>query len=196
MRGKVACIRRYQRPPGITPAHAGKSQPHMLVVIIDRDHPRACGEKKFVSPCVRVCLGSPPRMRGKGRRQHTLHHRRGITPAHAGKSNGDDHERRNARDHPRACGEKAFRACICPSPLGSPPRMRGKEIAQGGSRHTFGITPAHAGKSICHTVKLAGNWDHPRACGEKLASNLLLSIQLGSPPRMRGKAALNVWHAW
>ena len=67
--------------------------------------------------------------------------------------------------------------------------MRGKEIAQGGSRHTFGITPAHAGKSICHTVKLAGNWDHPRACGEKLASNLLLSIQLGSPPRMRGKVS-------
>ena len=49
----------------ITPAYAGKSSHisgHDLCVW---DHPRICGEKFPVSPCLLLQLGSPPHMRGK-----------------------------------------------------------------------------------------------------------------------------------
>ena len=51
-----------------------------------------------------------------------------------------------AKDHPRACGEKVvdvFREHRIP---GSPPRMRGKGMADTPKIFGARITPAHAGK--------------------------------------------------
>ena len=50
------------------------------------DHPRVCGEKLFQSPLLRLPLGSPPRVRGKGGRTGSSGQHTGITPACAGKS--------------------------------------------------------------------------------------------------------------
>ena len=71
---------------------------------------------------------------------------------------------------------------------GSPPRMRGKELAVGVIRQHGGITPAHAGKRACTTTGTTRRKDHPRVCGEKSASTSCCALALGSPPRMRGKA--------
>ena len=59
--------------------------------------------------------------------------------------------------------------------------------------NTSGITPAYAGKSMCHSFLTAGHWDHPRVCGEKLPSLSMVPTPIGSPPRMRGKAAVIVF---
>ena len=55
-----------------------------------------------------------------------------------------------------------------------------------------GITPAHAGKSRSRRKRGKYVRDHPRACGEKLLQSGQMTQDQGSPPRMRGKAALGV----
>ena len=50
-----------------------------------------------------------------------------------------------------------------------------------------GITPAHAGKRLTRATRLMLKRDHPRACGEKFDEEGECKLQVGSPPRMRGK---------
>ena len=65
------------------------------------------------------------------------------------------------------CGEKMMKAGSNCAMLGSPPRMRGKDVPDDKEASGHGITPAYAGKSIRAYVKIWNEW--------------------GSPPRMRGK---------
>ena len=53
----------------------------------------------------------------------------------------------------------------------------------------YGITPAHAGKSFFDFFSEFLQRDHPRTCGEKCKSCIMLPPALGSPPHMRGKVA-------
>ena len=127
MRGKVFWLLATLCQPGITPAYAGKSQNHRPTHLVQKDHPRLCGEKF---------------MRWAMRRISNR-----ITPAYAGKRPRGGGTPPDPRDHPRLCGEKdGFISNIDPE-WGSPPPMRGKvpkmDPMQGQSR----ITPAYAGKS-------------------------------------------------
>ena len=129
MRGKGNLFTGNRLPPGITPAHAGKSGSHNAGVLYAWDHPRTCGEKyqlgvvkllsEWITPAhAGKSLHPPPLTRWGG----------GITPAHAGKRPAPPAWLPLRRDHPRTCGEKcSFGHCLASS-----------------SR----ITPAHAGKSL------------------------------------------------
>ena len=65
--------------------------------------------------------------------------------------------------------------------------MRGKERRNHGTNVCGGITPAYAGKSgCCHHLVIFVE-DHPRVCGEKGSLTRVCLVELGSPPRMRGK---------
>ena len=77
--------------------------------------------------------------------------------------------------------------------LGSPPHMRGKVKRYIKELPPLGITPAYAGKSCFGTGCSEGRKDHPRICGEKLALTLSWATTSGSPPHMRGKAAVLGW---
>ena len=66
--------------------------------------------------------------------------------------------------------------------------MRGKEILDALRTALVGITPAYAGKSHFLVVNEILTKDHPRVCGEKMAMRKSVRLNLGSPPRMRGKA--------
>ena len=72
---------------------------------------------------------------------------------------------------------------------GSPPRMRGKDFHVGDGLRFAGITPAYAGKRGGFHRQLSRVKDHPRVCGEKQVASRQTTTHLGSPPRMRGKAA-------
>ena len=97
-------------------------------------------------------IGSPPRVRGKGVQSCNERVAVGITPAYAGKSWGRARTSSRRRDHPRVCGEKNACWGVPQTPLGSPPRMRGKvDDVPGGVLHR-GITPACAGKSCSSSV--------------------------------------------
>ena len=52
----------------------------------------------------------------------------------------------------------------------------------------FWITPACAGKRRSDWIIRSIYWDHPRVCGEKALKSWLMSGDVGSPPRVRGKA--------
>ena len=110
-----------------------------------------------------------------------------ITPACAGKSRFHHACTSRHRDHPRVCGEKAFCFRLFLFVRGSPPRMRGKASPQKAAEPVKRITPAYAGKSSCCFCVVAGRWDHPRVCGEKLQQHGPGFGPWGSPPRMRGK---------
>ena len=91
---------------------------------------------------------------------------------------------------PRVCGEK-----LCPGFFfshfgGSPPRMRGKEAAPRLPCGAARITPAYAGKRHNDRNGQVTEKDHPRVCGEKVDGDRNRSRQMGSPPRMRGKACV------
>ena len=109
----------------ITPACAGKSFTSAVSVASCRDHPRVCGEKSQPPFCFTFPAGSPPRVRGKGRRGMDCSLRIGITPACAGKSPNGRTMMNTSRDHPRVCGDKFDWHKILQSNKGSPPRVRG-----------------------------------------------------------------------
>ena len=126
MRGKDARAVKDARRVGITPAHAGKSTYFCLLSLMQKDHPRPCGEKWCCDMADAHLKGSPPPMRGKGRRaeDHGLSER--ITPAHAGKRTLTMTTFRTIKDHPRPCGEKLYAGTGYGRNVGSPPPTRGK----------------------------------------------------------------------
>ena len=68
--------------------------------------------------------------------------------------------------------------------------MRGKAINHLEATLSLGITPAYAGKrSACRRKRDFGR-DHPRLCGEKDTFVNAGGNSWGSPPPMRGKAAI------
>ena len=65
--------------------------------------------------------------------------------------------------------------------------MRGKPREHPPLDDHIGITPAYAGKTFGLSSNASGSWDHPRVCGENTPRDYGQKIQIGSPPRMRGK---------
>ena len=187
MRGKAPNLAVGSSGERITPAHAGKRRHESTYPARGADHPRACGEKRPGLQRRRADTGSPPRMRGKAPRHDGALREGRITPAHAGKSDGSGDVTFTATDHPRACGEKDEQPLPQFSNVGSPPRMRGKDISKSFRMYRSRITPAHAGKRTLGQRAGYRAADHPRACGEKAASCVPFDGAHGSPPRMRGK---------
>ena len=68
--------------------------------------------------------------------------------------------------------------------------MRGKEVRALGETLEKGITPAYAGKRQKSSIRISAYRDHPRLCGEKCGQCPKYQIRSGSPPPMRGKAAV------
>ena len=99
------------RRSGITPAYAGKSFKAQILITPLKDHPRVCGEKDFTPSPADFALGSPPRMRGKVRRERGPMRSRRITPAYAGKRHNGKKKAIPGQDHPRVCGEKPCPGC-------------------------------------------------------------------------------------
>ena len=191
MRGKGFFHFTHEMFEGITPACAGKSIIEATSRALNEDHPRVCGEKNSASVIRNCKQGSPPRMRGKGEGQGNSHQERRITPAYAGKSRIRRACTDRHRDHPRMCGEKCEAYARIHGMVGSPPRMRGKALENGGGSLDVRITPACAGKSHFATNFHLNKRDHPRMCGEKWDKLPREIKQKGSPPHVRGKECVN-----
>ena len=167
MQGKEMPKGLVHRAAGITPAYAGKRTLFFVHYANGRDHPRVCGEKRFLPPSLAFYGGSPPRMRGKVFKKTTGVLPKGITPAYAGKSLRLLGFPRSSQDHPRICGEKLMNISTPTALQGSPPRMRGKAGIAAGTCRAVRITPAYAGKSLHGKGRGGAAGDHPRICGEK-----------------------------
>ena len=130
-------------------------------------------------------------MRGKRCGLYKVLYRFRITPADAGKTDIQRAAGSIIRDHPRGCGENAYFRSDEDAERGSPPRMRGKLTIHVRYLQTVGITPADAGKTAKKRVRRRYTRDHPRGCGENCISRSIGTVQVGSPPRMRGKLQKN-----
>ena len=146
-----------------------------------------CGEKQKSVSISCSQIGSPPRVRGKGRFSLTICSKLGITPACAGKSPTQSCAPWSTWDHPRVCGEKGTVTKSKMVARGSPPRVRGKVHLAHLVVDGPGITPACAGKSRGWRDHAPRQQDHPRVCGEKLVVERRHHGRRGSPPRVRGK---------
>ena len=132
-------------------------------------------------------LGSPPRVRGKAFQRVKILLNLGIAPACAVKRFQFVLRLHAPGDYPRVCGEKTLSSVKSSGVSGSPPHVRGKGLEKLAHERRRGITPARAGKSTELRQRYGWCRDHPRVCGEKWKLVMVLSPQIGSPPRMRGK---------
>jgi len=147
MRGRPHRQGRHRLRRRTTPAHAGKTRSSGRLLLVARDHPRACGEDLGGIARDGAPVGPPPRMRGRLVQQLQDTTEGGTTPAHAGKTDTFWPAAGLWWDHPRACGEDSGTEMIESPNSGPPPRMRGR-LDQARQRATDkGTTPAHAGKT-------------------------------------------------
>ena len=191
---------------GITPAYAGKSI-HALLCACRLGSPRVCGKRAPFQKCL-LWVGITPAYAGKraarSQADPPQDHPRvcGESYTQLFLATTADHPRvcgergscvpmtGNAWDHPRVCGEKPAYIHGLVLLVGSPPRMRGKVSAFRSASVAVGITPAYAGKRCAAISTMKPAWDHPRVCGEKFIGHMQHRGELGSPPRMRGKACI------
>ncbi len=171
---------------GIIPALAGNTRYCRQYMATVGDHPRACGEHATDANAMLPIKGSSPRLRGTRALLAMSVNRVGIIPALAGNTVDVHRSSLMMRDHPRACGEHHW-ALRSRSPwTGSSPRLRGTLEFFAHGVFSFGIIPALAGNTLSLSCFGLIRWDHPRACGEHAARLIMLSIVLGSSPRLRG----------
>ena len=186
LRGTLWQFARENATIWIIPALAGNTTDSVPRHHAVWDHPRACGEHPVLPAVHGDGGGSSPRLRGTRDRRERHVANQGIIPALAGNTIGPCVRARRGRDHPRACGEHpAWFPFLCLL-LGSSPRLRGTLEFFAHGVFSFGIIPALAGNTLSLSCFGLIRWDHPRACGEHAARLIMLSIVLGSSPRLRG----------
>ena len=85
-RGKRNGIREDITSAGLIPAHAGKTSCFPRMDRTNRAHPRSRGENAYFDWIASIDEGSSPLTRGKHRTHRLPGRRRGLIPAHAGKT--------------------------------------------------------------------------------------------------------------
>ena len=153
----------------IIPAHAGNSLASVIPMACNNDHPRSCGEQSPTFSMMERVSGSPPLMRGTEIIGGCVKVLVRITHAHAGNRQYNRLSDTGHQDHPRSCGEQVVPSGPVMASTGSPPLMRGTEVAIKLWARSDGITPAHAGNSCPECARHTLDGDHPRSCGEQLA---------------------------
>ena len=146
-RGKHALAVARLDSAGLIPAHAGKTAPRSPRSRPAPAHPRSRGENnRWLATSLRS-QGSSPLTRGKRRRAPTPRPRHRLIPAHAGKTTWSSAVKSRMRAHPRSRGENLVSIAAEVITAGSSPLTRGKRCAYRSCSETWGLIPAHAGKT-------------------------------------------------
>ena len=149
MRGARVRFRSHFPLLGIIPADAGSTHGLTSLTLVNRDHPRGCGEHIFRHTSVCFPSGSSPRMRGAQRPEQRDRHDQGIIPADAGSTHPGYRRIVPCQDHPRGCGEHYWQRSWPVWSGGSSPRMRGAPGHIPADGDKTGIIPADAGSTGC-----------------------------------------------
>ena len=186
-RGKLEREAREVDSSRLIPAHAGKTGHPLGRGEPVWAHPRSRGENASAERSKRGRTGSSPLTRGKHAQQAPQPIRRGLIPAHAGKTSPLFGLGMTMTAHPRSRGENT---AFDPDPatmVGSSPLTRGKHGQFVGAERDSGLIPAHAGKTVIEvdTGQLVGA--HPRSRGENEKIRRIHAARSGSSPLTRGK---------
>ena len=144
------------------------------------------GEHVVTSGIATSVPGSSPRVRGTPRDHARWFDGQRIIPACAGNAPAVRTRRRRSTDHPRVCGERDGLMPTASANTGSSPRVRGTQAARRRLGALVRIIPACAGNAHHERDLSQAPADHPRVCGERVASRNLNMYILGSSPRVRG----------
>ena len=131
--------------------------------------------------------GSSPLTRGKPRLRWRLPCRRGLIPAHAGKTAPKALRSQSRRAHPRSRGENVCNGSVEVFECGSSPLTRGKPDSRSCAATRGRLIPAHAGKTCMSVTWTSTRPAHPRSRGENMRSPASGTISPGSSPLTRGK---------
>ena len=171
----------------LIPAHAGKTLGEVLERYVAGAHPRSRGENRETGRIRVRSLGSSPLTRGKLPPRSARGRRRGLIPAHAGKTCFRRSVWRRGPAHPRSRGENDQGAPDHVWPAGSSPLTRGKRNQQGCPRARRRLIPAHAGKTTTGRARSSCTQAHPRSRGENEINKAAREHAAGSSPLTRGK---------
>ena len=137
-----------------------------------RAHPRSRGENDDTGGESRVINGSSPLTRGKRVRDEGRASRRGLIPAHAGKTPNGQTDTSGLWAHPRSRGENSTNFAMILPLTGSSPLTRGKLGVGVVPGYLAGLIPAHAGKTITRLTPVITYGAHPRSRGENTQSGV------------------------
>ena len=132
-------------------------------------------------------MGSSPLTRGKRTNYINATTKRGLIPAHAGKTRGRASCSTSATAHPRSRGENSGGQVPDHAYPGSSPLTRGKPRHHVQMRHEGRLIPAHAGKTRCKDSCQSYGAAHPRSRGENKTARTTSRAACGSSPLTRGK---------
>ena len=135
---------------------------------------------------VRFGRGSSPHVRGAPVRKVSINVSHGIIPACAGSTVMPTWTITKLGDHPRMCGEHISAKSFPVMSGGSSPHVRGARVRRNVGDVQRGIIPACAGSTIIRILNIMTFRDHPRMCGEHLATLDALVLSVGSSPHVRG----------
>ena len=185
MRGAPTATFAHSLGQRIITADAGSTSPSTASPPCPADHPRGCGEHRFLYVLLTVSRGSSPRMRGARAERGGYRPAGGIIPADAGSTMSILMPLTPVQDHPRGCGEHVDRIVGQREFEGSSPRMRGAPDGAQLERWQDGIIPADAGSTpVAGRLDIEAG-DHPCGCGEHTLLPFALATSGGSSPRMR-----------
>ena len=174
----------------LIPAHAGKTLGEVLERYVAGAHPRSRGENRETGRIRVRSLGSSPLTRGKLPPRSARGRRRGLIPAHAGKTCFRRSVWRRGPAHPRSRGENLFSPFSLATRAGSSPLTRGKRPGCARSRMARRLIPAHAGKTKSTRLPASTPPAHPRSRGENEFTDGTRHQIDGSSPLTRGKPGL------
>ena len=171
----------------LIPAHAGKTERGVQVSPWDQAHPRSRGENRPRTAVLPARCGSSPLTRGKRLQLQAPRSRKGLIPAHAGKTLFvvDVHVGPGA--HPRSRGENLTTPGGIQQTRGSSPLTRGKLPVPPDPVPDQRLIPAHAGKTRPERGRRGPQTAHPRSRGENLSADETPPPPAGSSPLTRGK---------
>ena len=150
-------------------------------------HPRSRGENRPGGKPQLSTQGSSPLTRGKRSHHGGYDKRRGLIPAHAGKTTGRATVSTVATAHPRSRGENAACEGGVSAGSGSSPLTRGKRFCELRVSFDAGLIPAHAGKTLLRAARILRRRAHPRSRGENDSGCRKTDHGEGSSPLTRGK---------
>ena len=150
----------------LIPAHARKTYGRTASAPSSTAHPRSRGENSCESLIVSWVGGSSPLTRGKHSRPPRSQSTARLIPAHAGKTLRQTMEAQLNAAHPRSRGENVSVPRQSGKTAGSSPLTRGKRIESSRFDTSFGLIPAHAGKTVTRCMCDSMLAAHPRSRGE------------------------------
>ena len=150
----------------LIPAHAGKTVQAENPNSQHRAHPRSRGENRPGGKPQLSTQGSSPLTRGKRSHHGGYDKRRGLIPAHAGKTSRRTARLCVGRAHPRSRGENSAVRASDAASGGSSPLTRGKRPLPSREEAGGRLIPAHAGKTSASPEPSRSSPAHPRSRGE------------------------------